>query len=982
MASKLQLEVVVDNTGGIKALQVVNQEIQRTKSAAQGIDGSNLDKFGDNVKNFLQNPLAAAGDSAKNFLASIGPIGAGIAGVGVALTAFAAAGYESAKSLGNLGDQVGDTAVRMGLTVKEVEQFNFALKLAGSEGISTLEPSMRRLSQALDEGSSEGAKARDTLRDLGISTRDVSGNLRPMSQLFVEISERLNGISDTAQRNAKAIQILGRSGLEVLPDLLELSSTLKTVQGIGDKGILSQADIDRFGVYQKQIAEVDQQWRLLSIRLKEPIAATVLVSLKFLSGISTNTGGPQAGPQSLGTITGRIQDDVLAQINASARQAPTAANIPTVVSTVNKQIQDNLAASKSLDRFVSGTLEGAQSELARLKQKYDDARVSAEGLGKSGSVLPQVAADHRKQVEQTRDAYERQNEIVKSLSELEAKRFAILAQIRQITRENLPENRGFLRIGPGSATESILTQQDVNAANLPGRSVPSLFGRRGAFPGQALQDSNRDLTEGLISSSTFVSPEASRVASTGTAEQLKALGEGIIKRQQDGDAQHLDSLKAETDATIRILEIRTGPGGELATANQVAAVRQSAIDQEFKLTGDITKMRQDSLQNEIDLRLRIADIEKQRLDATRNQIEQILHTGITDPSRFASQLGTTIRGAALKPIEQGLSNTIAKAIQPTLFGADGTGGLNGLLGGLFGSKGDPIKVATDANTTATIANTRAIAALSGAVGGGPSLSGIVPGGGFIDAINGRFGGGATSNPFVFNQFPNLTGGITDQLGLPSSVGSFSLPTASRSGFSLSQLSGFSFPLGGLDRSLKIPGLPTTTLSAALGGGLESAGGLVELLSGTRTSGARGALQVAGGAAGLISGILPLISKSLGAAGPIGALVGAGLGLISSFLPDPKVGRANAIDSEIAAARYTLPQSQSYLLDKSGRNLDYDLSGSPRVVQNYYNNINAIDTQSFEQAVKKNGNVFGDVVAKQLSTHAPLRNAVQHAAVNG
>jgi hypothetical protein len=75
----------------------------------------------------------------------------------------AASAFEAAKSLGEYGTRVKDAELRTGLTAKEVGQFGFAARAVGQD-ISIVERLMRGLSQAADDNSREGEKARATLR--------------------------------------------------------------------------------------------------------------------------------------------------------------------------------------------------------------------------------------------------------------------------------------------------------------------------------------------------------------------------------------------------------------------------------------------------------------------------------------------------------------------------------------------------------------------------------------------------------------------------------------------------------------------------------------------------------------------------------------------------------------------------------------------------------------------------------------------------
>lgn len=980
MANRLQIEVEVDSSGALRGFKLVDEAIKKTSAATEKIADARFDKFADGVKNFIQNPLDSAGNAAQSLLGKLGPVGTVAAGVGAAIIGIGAAGLSAARDLGALGDEIGDTSVRMGLTVKEVGQFRFAMKYAGGD-IASLEGTMRKLSQALDTGSSEGAKAREAFREIGISTRTSSGEMRPMSQILVDLSERLNSYTDTAKRNALATRILGRSAIEVLPDLLELSAGLKRAKELGVGP--SSAEVDRWNKYQKEIAEVDAAWERLKRQMKEPLAGVVLVTMKWLtagkenplaqSGADAATEGfalnydprKPMGQQYLSglyfnTTTQGFAANALAPKLQSALPAPGSA--ADVMRQVQAQAEASAASQRAMNQFLNRSLEGAQQQLERLRDKYTEARNSAEALAASGNVLPAAMQKARAEVESTRTAYQRQEDAVKNIQKLESTRIANLEKARDLIREG----QGYYKIGSG-LLETFVSSQDLAAANRA-RSLPSLFGRSGnpATIRAGMSAAEKALAEGIdIQTGVFVSPGAGRTEMAGAAEQRRAYGEGIIRRGQQADSEHLSRIKAESDFLSRIVELRAGPGGEIQAAIRAAEIRESALQQEYQLTGDIARYRESSLQNALDLQTRIAERERQGRDAYRQSVESGFQSLLSGGrGGLTSFVGSQLTGTATK-IVGNIADMTYKSGRLSLPGtgtADNPTLLGKILAGTpFGA--DSSKVAIDLNTTVTRDNTMATVGLTRAL----SLSASSGGGGYLPG-----GGGGTF------------GALSGLLGGPGGTSGFAGPVAEWMPYSSGALGKAPnlYGIPGLhDRSVSIPGLPTTTLSAALGGAAMAGGGTAALISGLNRGGVSGALGIGAGAAGIVGGVLPLISKSLTAAGPWGMAIGAGLQLASMmFDVDPKKKRADELNAMLEGARYTAPESQSYSMDLSGRNFDYDYRGSARVVNNITNNVQAWDTKSFADFAQSNGEAFAATIDAQLMTHGPLQQRVRATAL--
>ena len=139
---------------------------------------------------------------------------------------------------------------------------------------------MRGLTNALTENSSEGEKARTTLRSLGVSTRDELGNIRPTSQILQELSEGLNRIPDAIDRNRAAMDIFKRVGIEAVPMITELTENLRIAreQGFGP----TEDDIRRFTEYQREVTELETKWDGLMRKFKEGLVTTLSVSIKWI----------------------------------------------------------------------------------------------------------------------------------------------------------------------------------------------------------------------------------------------------------------------------------------------------------------------------------------------------------------------------------------------------------------------------------------------------------------------------------------------------------------------------------------------------------------------------------------------------------------------------------------------------------------------------------------------------------------------------
>jgi hypothetical protein len=892
------------------------------KSGGGGIQG-----MVSGAQNFASSPM----DAIKGMLSSAGPEGMAIAGIATALTAVAAAGFSATSSLADYGVQVRDVEIRTGLAAKEVGQFSFAAKAVGQD-ISVFERSMRGLTEAVTDTTDAGDKAREALKKLGVAPRDAEGQIRPTADLLLDLSKGLNQIPDAIERNKVGMDIFKRAWLEMAPAMLDLSTNLERAKALGLGP--SESDIQRFVKYKEELTEADALWSKVGRKLKEGIAGTIWIDLKgagakfalalmgqtdsnetantarmsgFGGGLnSAQQGDWQRNPyaRQYGVMPGGENYLDIAAINA-ARNAKASSPGALEASAVG-----DMASAKGLTSYIknNGGLEGAQEQLSRLKKTYDEARNSAEQLASSGSLHRDVAQHAKEEVDKARVAYEKQNDLVKQLSKAESQRIAQLEKINDL----IAKGESFYIVGSGR-NQTLVTSQDMS--NRMPRHTPTLFGGNGMSPqqreayagyqvsvGNSLNDPNYKEGFQVVGQNegkpeaVFVSPQASRTFKPGEESKpvLDARQKGIEDRDKQKEQIRLSNIQAESNATVRLLELRSGPNGELATARMVASIRQDTLSKEFAITGDLVKLRTGERQNELDFQVKVAEIEKKQSDQIHQSAESLAHTLLTKPGDFGKQLGGTVRDAALKPLESAMADMVTGVLKPIIFGSDGQGGISGFMKeALGGGKQDPMKISTDLNSQATERNTAAIKYLSYALGaggnggnasfgsgGGISYGPMGSDGGFAMPIGGDGAANIAGIP-SFNGSPVFggsgggglggmlkggggTGGMLANLGkswgsLKSSIGLGNVHTDSWGGkwatvgndsVSLDSLGGYTKAIG-------------SSPAAGMAGSMLAMNGLMGAHAGTWG----GALEGAAGGA--------LIGNQIG--GPFGAAVGASLG---------------------------------------------------------------------------------------------------------
>lgn len=150
-------------------------------------------------------------DAAKNKLAGLGSVIAGMAAVGAA-TAGLAMAFSQVVALGAAADDLHDTAAALDMTAEGLIGLKSAAALSGAE--DTLEAGLNKLQRELGAviaGSDEAKKKFDALNLSGEMLASV-----PLDEAFLRIVDQLNELPTQAQRGAAAFEIFGKQGQKFL----------------------------------------------------------------------------------------------------------------------------------------------------------------------------------------------------------------------------------------------------------------------------------------------------------------------------------------------------------------------------------------------------------------------------------------------------------------------------------------------------------------------------------------------------------------------------------------------------------------------------------------------------------------------------------------------------------------------------------------------------------------------------------------------
>lgn len=168
-----------------------------------------------------------------------------------AVRAIPAALADAVEATTEYGSAVNDAHLATGIAVDTLQSFGFAAKQTGSDS-QTMWAVLTKLQNTMGEAADGSKEAQKGFSDLGISVKDAHGKLKPVDQVFREITARLGEIPNATDRGHKAFAIFSRQAAGLLPLFAEGQAGLEGYvdlfndlgAGMGEDAV---AAADRFG---------------------------------------------------------------------------------------------------------------------------------------------------------------------------------------------------------------------------------------------------------------------------------------------------------------------------------------------------------------------------------------------------------------------------------------------------------------------------------------------------------------------------------------------------------------------------------------------------------------------------------------------------------------------------------------------------------------------------------------------------------------
>lgn len=158
----------------------------------------------------------------------------GLLAAGAAAATAAGAMTLAVKGTIDAADEMSKASAKIGVPIEELSRLKYAADLSGVsfEGLQT---AVGRLSRVMNDAKNGSKEAVDTFAQLGISATNADGSLKSASQVLQEVSDKFASMPEGAEKTALAMELMGRSGANMIPLLNGGSEALAKLMGEADQ---------------------------------------------------------------------------------------------------------------------------------------------------------------------------------------------------------------------------------------------------------------------------------------------------------------------------------------------------------------------------------------------------------------------------------------------------------------------------------------------------------------------------------------------------------------------------------------------------------------------------------------------------------------------------------------------------------------------------------------------------------------------------
>ena len=309
------------------------------------------------------------------------------AGSVAALGAIAAAVAAAIKAIQKLHQMTVDTAAEIdelitqsmvtGLSTQELQAMEYAAKLIDVP-VETITGSMTKLTKAMASAKDGTGETAEAFAALGVSITDSNGNLLSAQEVFMDVIDALGQIENPTERDAAAMDLLGKSAQDLNPLILQGTETWRGYLAEAEKAgyVLGQDDVEALGALDDAVQRNQLQWEALKKELAAEFAPASTSALEAFTSLTKAAGEM--------LVNSHLIENLGSIIQAIAGVIDLGADLASALPGWMNPLNQVSAAFKGL-AIVIATVVDAMKVLIGLTPAFWGSGMLKEGLGIGGN---------------------------------------------------------------------------------------------------------------------------------------------------------------------------------------------------------------------------------------------------------------------------------------------------------------------------------------------------------------------------------------------------------------------------------------------------------------------------------------------------------------------------------------------------------------------------------------------------------------------
>lgn len=338
----------------------LNTATAKVKDNEKAMDslGNEMDDLGDETEdtgkalNDASKKALSFGDVLKANVLSEAIIG-GVKALGGAIKDIASGMAGMVKDSAAAADEINTLAKKTGLSTDTIQKFQYAADVIDVP-LDTLTGSLSKLTKTMNTARAGTGKAAENFKSLGISVTDASGNLRDNEDVFAEVIAALGEIPNETERDAMAMELLGKSAQDLNPLILGGADALEELGNKAEEAglILSGDELNSLNSIQDALDEMSKTLEAAGMALvstfAEPLSEGINTLLGYVQRLTKafKEGGLEGLAEELKSITEEFVGFLTDHIDEIGKFAEDV--LTTFIDMIVENLPDLIPAAVSL----------------------------------------------------------------------------------------------------------------------------------------------------------------------------------------------------------------------------------------------------------------------------------------------------------------------------------------------------------------------------------------------------------------------------------------------------------------------------------------------------------------------------------------------------------------------------------------------------------------------------------------------------------